>query len=167
MRLSDDLAARRRLYALPLPTAPALLLIDIAPRFAGTGLLMGRYYPIIAETMDEVAEIERFLAAERPSAVRPDLLDLRPSSRTATTITFFEYRPPEPAWPWLLLCHWPGEYAMLAGTETQMLARDAYTTEAFPTRRALLAAITQLIGVLGHDVDLRVINPDIPVAGHA
>lgn len=92
MRLSDDLAARRRLYALPTAMAPALFAIDIPAHYSGAGLLMGRYYPVIAETVEEVAEFERFLHAERPAPVPPDLLDFRPSSRAAGTIAFFEYR---------------------------------------------------------------------------
>lgn len=167
MRLSDDLAARRRLYALPLPTAPALMLIDIPTRYAGAGLLMGRFYPVIAETLEEVAEFERYLMSERREPVPPDLLDLRPSNRAAGTITFFEYRPPEAGWPWLLLCHWPGEFARHAGRSMDMLARGAYTIEAFPARPQLLAAVTQFIGILGQDVDLRIVHPDMPVAGHA
>ncbi|SNS68457.1 hypothetical protein SAMN06295912_11270 [Sphingomonas laterariae] len=167
MRLSDDLAARRRLYAFPLATAPALLVIDIPRRYAGSGLLLGRYYPVIAETIDEVAEFERFLAAERPTPVPPDLLDLRPSARWAGTITFFEYRPPEPDWPWVLLCHWPADLASRAGRGTDMLARGAYTIEAFASRRMLLAHMMEFIAILGHDVDLRIVNPNTEIAGHA
>lgn len=167
MRLSDDLAARRRLYALPLPTAPALLVIDIPPSYAGAGLLMGRFYPVIVETLEEVGELEHYLTAERPAAVPPDLLDLRPSSRIAGTITFFEYRPPEPGWPWLLLCHWPGDFARHAGRNADMLARGAYTIEAFPSQRELLAAMIEFVAILGQDVDLRVVNPNMLIAGHA
>lgn len=120
MRLSDDLAARRRLYAFPTTMAPALFAIDIPAHYSGAGLLMGRYYPVIAETVEEVAEFERFLHAERPAPVPPDLLDLRPSNRSAGTIAFFEYRPPETGWPWLLLCHWPGDYARHADRRSRL-----------------------------------------------
>lgn len=167
MRLSDDLAARRRLYALPTPIAPALLVIDTPRHYAGSGLLLRRYYPVIAETIDELAEFERFLAAERPVAVPPDLLDLRPSARQAGFITCFEYRPPEPDWPWLLLCNWPADLMGRAGRGADMLARGAYTIEAFPNRRMLLAHMMEFIAILGQDVDLRVVNPNIDVAGHA
>lgn len=167
MRLSDDLAARRHLYAFPTAMAPALFAIDIPAPYAGAGLLMGRYYTVIMETVEEVAEFERYLQAERPAPVPPDLLDLRPSNRTAGTITFFEYRPPDAGWPWLLLCHWPGDYACHAGRDVSLLARGAYTIEAFATHRALLAMVMELIAILGQDVDVRVIQSDMPITGHA
>lgn len=48
-----------------------------------------------------------------------------------------------------------------------MLARGAYTIEAFKTRRALLAMMMEFIAILGQDVDVRVIHSDMPIAGHA
>jgi hypothetical protein len=79
MRLSDDLAARRHLYSTPLITAPALLVIDIPPPYAGAGLALARYYPVIVETGEELVEFEAFLDEDRPGLRPPDLLDRRPS----------------------------------------------------------------------------------------
>ena len=65
MRLSDDLAARRRLYAMPLVTAPAVMVIDIPPHLAGQGLALDRYYIVMIETNEELAAFEAFLTADR------------------------------------------------------------------------------------------------------
>ena len=58
MRLIDDLAARRRLYARPTFTAPAMMVIDIPSHLAGDDLPLGRYYPVILETDEELVEFE-------------------------------------------------------------------------------------------------------------
>jgi len=44
---------------------------------------------------------------------------------------------------------------------------QAYTIEAFPTRRALLAGMMEFVAILGQDVDVHVANRDMPLAGHA
>ncbi|MBV2149901.1 hypothetical protein KRZ98_16780 [Sphingobium sp. AS12] len=167
MRLTDQLAARRRLYSLPLITAPALMVIDIPAPFGSRSLALGRYYPVIIETNDELTEFESFLDADRPNLVAPDLLDHRPSNREASAITFFELAPPAPGWPWLLLCHWPRPYASLAGTDPNLLARGAYTTETFLDRGDLLTETARFIDMLGRDVELRVIPPMDDIAGHS
>jgi len=56
MRLSDDLAARRRLYAMPLVTAPAVMVIDIPPHLAGQGLALDRYYTRDGKIIDYAAQ---------------------------------------------------------------------------------------------------------------
>src|SRR3546814_15246349 len=61
MRLIDDLAARRLYYQRSLATLPDILLIEIPARFAGSGLALHRYYPIILESLDEQQEFESFL----------------------------------------------------------------------------------------------------------
>jgi hypothetical protein len=167
MHLSDQLAARRRLYSYPLVTAPALMIIDIPPQLAGSGLAFGRYYPVIIETNDELAEFEAFLSADRPDLVAPDLLDRRPSSRAASVITFFEYAPADPSWPWLLLCHWPHDYVRHVPNDPALLARGAYTTELFLTRADLLAATATLVGSFGEHVRLAVIPPIAGTGGNA
>ena len=106
-RLSDDLAKRRLLYPSPLISAPSVLVIDLPVSNRGAGLPLGRYYPIILETDDECAEIERFLNAPRRAAVRSDILDLRPSQLRSDNVLISRYDPPVAGWPWLSVCRWP------------------------------------------------------------
>ncbi|MCG2841277.1 hypothetical protein L6Q21_09820 [Sandaracinobacter sp. RS1-74] len=167
MRLSHELAARRQLYSFPLPTAPSVLVIDIPRRYAGVGLALGRYYPVIIETDDELAEFHAFLAADRPCVVPPDLLARRPSCRATQAITFFEYAPPQPGWPWLLLCHWPESFARRVETDPDMLARGAYTIETFADHRDLLAYMAQLCDMLGVQAQPKVVFPMTHVEGIA
>ncbi|BAI96660.1 hypothetical protein Sj15T_09650 [Sphingobium sp. TA15] len=166
MRLSDELAARRRLYSMPLITAPALLVIDIPPAFAGAGLALGRYYPVIVETDDELAEFGAFLNEDRPALRPPDLLDRRPSQRDASAITFIEYAPPTNGWPWMLLCHWPRAFAAMAGTDPEMLARGAYTTETLPSQAALQSVVISFVAAFGDGVEVVVVPPVAGTAGH-
>jgi hypothetical protein len=149
MRLTDELAARRCIYPRSLPTAPAVMLIDIPPRWAGDDLLSSRFYPIVVESDAELAELEAWLSAPRPALVAPELLAARPSNLTATAITFFEYAPPANGWPWVLLCHWPADLAALGAISPKILARGAYTIEAFDRREDLLAAARMFAGILG------------------
>lgn len=149
MRLTDDLAARRRLYARPLATMPDVLLIDIPPAFASSSLPFGRYYPVIIETDAEYAEMETFLDRDRSRLVAPDLLDRRRSGLRGDDIVFARYAPSGPGWPWLLLCRWPADYAAMVPTQGDYFARDAYTCEVFETVDDLADAETRLLGVLG------------------
>lgn len=167
MRLSDELAARRRLYSTPLITAPAVMLLDIPSRFAGAGLLLGRYYPVVLETLEELAEFERFLTAERSTLQAPDLLDRRASQLAGTQIVFFEYAPPAPNWPWTLFCHWPEAYASVAADDPHLLARGAYTTEAFHCQEGLRISTAQIISSLGARSEVRIVPPLSGAAGHA
>lgn len=149
MRLTDDLAARRRLYARPAFTAPAMMVIDVPVHLAGAGLPLGRYYPVILETDEELAEFETFIGMERDTAVVPDIFATRPSALHTEVIAVIEYAPAEPGWPWLLLCHWPKAHALMTAGDPQMLARGAYTIETFLSRADLLAATSILIDQLG------------------
>lgn len=167
MRLSDEIAARRLLYSRPVVTAPALLVIDIPGRYRGPGLALGRYYPVIIETDEELDEFEAFLDADRVDPGSPDLLDRRPSRRAASAITFFEYAPPEPGWPWLLLCHWPRDYTERVRGDPTLLARGAYTTETFAAHGELLSTVAEFVNMLGDTVRLCVISPAADVAGSA
>jgi hypothetical protein len=66
MRLIDDLAARRLYYQRSLATLPDILLIEIPARFAGSGLALHRYYPVILESLDEQQEFDRSCASRAP-----------------------------------------------------------------------------------------------------
>jgi hypothetical protein len=167
MRLSDDLAANRRLYAAPMIFAPTVMVIDIPPRQAGSGLALGRYYIVMIETDEELAEFEAFLAEDRDAARPPDLLDRRPSCREAGAITSFEFAPPASDWPWILLCHWPRQLARTFVADPEALARGAYTMEAFHSRDALRAALQAHVALFGDLAKVRTISPLSDMAGRA
>lgn len=131
MRLIDDLAARRLYYSRPLPTLPDVLLIDAPAVYAGSGLGLGRYYPIVIETIAEAHELESFLCAERPLPVPPDILDRRPSALRSAEIIVARYAPPEPVWPCLLLCAWPPDHVAMVEYPQDQFARGAYTVDLF------------------------------------
>lgn len=166
--LTHDLARHRMLYARPLPTLPDILVIDVPPVFAHPSLPLGRFYPILAETEEELAEVETFLNEYRPAPVRPDLLDRRLSALTTDRIIFAAYDPPASGWPHLLLCHWPPLYPALAA-EPDMFARGAYTTEAFDTLEELASASNTLLAMLGgsHQVAVTLIPAGVGVHGRA
>lgn len=166
--LTDDLAHRRCLYPRALPTLPDVLLVDVPPRFAGPDLPMGRYYPIILETPDELHEIESFLTEPRPGPVPPDLFDFRKSRLAGDRITIAACAPPARDWPHLLLCHWPASYAALA-QDPMLFARGAYTTEIFSTEHALYRSCNRLLATLGERADILIapISATCHVAGHA
>lgn len=149
MRLTDDLAARRRLYPRPICTAPAMMLIDVPQHLAGADLPLGRYYPVILENDDEFAEFEARLAEDRATAVVPDIFATQPSTLRAGGIALFEYAPPEAGWPWLLVCHWPREAVEGVDDDPRLLARGAYTIETYLDRADLLAATAILVERLG------------------
>lgn len=156
MKLDDDLAACRQLYHRSLPTLPDILLVYIPPRYAGAGLPLGRYYPIILETAAEYAEIAAFLAASRPAPIAPDLFNRRPSSLLSDDILFARYAPPAAHWPWLLLCRWPPAYTSMVPADGDMFARGAYTIEAFGVPAELDRAEVRLLATLGPHRALRV-----------
>ncbi|EKU73348.1 MULTISPECIES: hypothetical protein [Sphingomonadales] len=167
MRLSDELAAQRRFYAMPLITAPSVMVIDIPQNLAGAGLALGRYYIVIVEANEELAEFEAFLAADRVAMRPPDLLDRRPSRREAGAIGFFEFAPPEPGWPWILLCHWPRNFTGLFDTDPSALARGAYSMEAFQDRDALQSMLKAHIAVFGDLASVRTVPSLSGVVGRA
>lgn len=144
MRLTDDFAARRRLYARPTFTAPMMMVIDVPPPMAGAGLPLGRYYPVILETDEELAEFEAFLGAKRPGPAMPDILATRPGTLRTAVISLFEYAPPEPGWPWLLLCHWPEDDVMQAAYDLGLLVRGAYSIDIYSDRKDLIATVAIL-----------------------
>lgn len=149
MRLIDELAARRCLYPPPIATAPAVMVIDVPEKWAGESLPLGRFYPVIIETDEELAEFEAYLAAPRTVPGPPDLLATRPSNLAASAITFFEFSPPAAGWPWLLICHWPADLAAATGMGNDDLARGAYTMETYASWAELVAAAGIFAGILG------------------
>jgi hypothetical protein len=97
--LCDCFARRRLLYPRPLSTAPSLLVIDIAEETRSESLALGRYYPIVLETDDELEELEAFLAKERDDIAVPDLLDWRPFQLVSSEVLVCRYDPQVPGWP--------------------------------------------------------------------
>lgn len=166
MRIIDELAATRCYYGRPLPTLPDILLIDIPSRFGGTGLALGRYYPVLLETFAEQVEFEAFLCAERTKPVSPALLDRRPSSLCLTDIVFAHYEPQAPGWPWLLLCCWPQSYTAMVKCPGDAFARGAYTVDAFSSPEEVDAAEILLLETLGPNEACRV-QSCWRTAGHA
>lgn len=114
-----------------MPALPDILLIDIPSRFAGQGLALDRYYPVILETMAEASEFEAFLCKDRPVLITPSLLDRRPSAFLVGDLTLARYAPPAAGWPWLVLCCWPLAYTRMVPVPNDYLARGSYTIEAF------------------------------------
>lgn len=158
--LSVDLASSRVVYRRPLPTLPDVMAIAIPQPYAGPNLLLGRYYPVVIETSEELKEMEDFLTASCQGPKPPDLLDCRPSTLVAEHISFAAYPPPTDEWPHLLLCHWPSVYAIAASDPT-LFARGAYTTEMFWSEAGLHRSTSRLLAVLGRDIplDVRLIAP--------
>ena len=128
---------------------PTVLLIDVPPVFASPTLPFGRYYPVIIETDAEHAEMQAFLDRDRPRLVAPDLLDHRSSALRGDDIVFARYAPAAPGWPWLLICRWPADYAVMVPRQGDYFARGAYTSEVFETIDGLADAEHRLLGVLG------------------
>ena len=149
MRLIDELAARRLYYHRPLPTLPDVLLIDIPPRFSGGGLALGRYYPVILESLAEMHEFEAYLCEPRMTLVAPALLDRRPSALRTNDIIFARYEPQAPNWHWLLICFWPQSYTAMVPPSADTFARGSYTIDAYSTEGQLTDAQLKLLGTLG------------------
>lgn len=119
--------------------------------------------PVILETDEELAEFEAFLSAERPEPVVPDIFATRPGALHTATISLFEYAPPEPGWPWLLVCHWPEDHAALAVGDPELLARGAYTIEIFLDRADLLVAVAILTEMRGGPEGFTIVkSADVP-----
>ncbi|WBQ17717.1 hypothetical protein [Sphingobium yanoikuyae] len=166
MRLIDQLAATRIYYLRPLPTLPDILLIDIPASFAGDGLALGRYYPVILESLAEMHEFETFLCERRSELIPPSLLSRRPSSLRTDGIVFARYTPSAPGWPWLHLCCWPARYTMMVHEPAEEFARGAYTIDAFESVDDIILAERRLLATLGPHEARYVLS--IPaVGGHA
>ncbi|MBB4150510.1 hypothetical protein [Sphingobium scionense] len=166
MRLIDDLAARRLYYQRSLPTLPDILLIDIPPGFAGRGLALDRYYPVILESLAELQEFEAFLCEMRSAPVAPSLFDRRPSSLQIEDILVARYEPQAPDWPWLMLCCWPKSHTSLTDSPADSFARGAYTIDAFVSAQDMEAAELKLLATL-RPHELRLVRSVPTIAGRA
>lgn len=166
MRLIDQLAATRIYYPRPLPSLPEILLIDIPPALAGEGLALGRYYPVILESLAEMHEFETFLCEQRTDLVSPSLLARRPSSLRADNIIFARYSPPAPGWPWLQLGCWPIRYTMMTPFTPDGFARGVYTVDAFESAAEIKAAEGRLLAALGPH-EARYVQTQAGDGGHA
>lgn len=147
-RLSDDLARTRLLYPSPLITAPTVLIIDIPIVNRGSGLTLGRYYPIVLETEQEIDEIEHFLAQPRHKQVAPDLFNLRPSRTRSDNILISRYDPPISGWPWLQVCRWPNHRETSRLLLAPPMARGCYTIDVFRSEAELNASQMAMIDSL-------------------
>lgn len=157
IRLTDTLAQRRTLYRRPIAPLPDIMMLDIPAAFAGPTLPLGRYYPIIVETEAELRELVDYLDAPRPAIIVPELLDRRPTALCASQITLAHYAPLRPAWPYLLLCHWPRAYTRLIGPSADMFARGSYTMEVFRTAPELGDQSLMLLETLRTEQDVKVV----------
>lgn len=169
VRLTDDLAAHRRLYTRPIATMPDVLVIDIAPAYRHPSLSLGRYYGILVETAEEQSELDAFLRTERPAPIAPSLLDRRPSAVTGDRITIATYAPPVPDWPWVLLCHWPALFTARVPADGDNFARGAYTHEMFLDETETIEGARLLLDSLARNrvLPLTMIPPEDVVAGRA
>jgi hypothetical protein len=160
--LAATLARRRIYYPRPVATLPDILMIDVPRRFAGNRLPLGRFWPVMVETIEEQSELEAFLEEERASLVSPGLLDERPSTMPRTHLTIAHYRPAEAGWPFVQLCQWPAEFAARTSSEERMFARGAYTFELFPGRDSLEKATRILLASLDrqHSPHVEIVFPD-------
>lgn len=125
MKLTDSLAARRQVYARSTSALPDIVVIDIPARYASPSLSLGRFYLIMVQTELEMIELAHFLALCRPRFVAPDPLDHRSSTLQAQHILLSQYDPPEPGWPYILLCQWPLCCTQLVQSSRALLARGA------------------------------------------
>src|SRR3546814_17216 len=151
MRLIDALAANRHYYHRPLSPLPDILLIDIPLRFSGGGLALGRYYPVILESLAEMHEFEAYLCEPRMTLIAPALLDRRPSGLRTSDIIFARYEPQISDWPWLLICFWPQSYTDMVPPSADTFARGSYTIDAYATEGELTDAELKLLATLGPD----------------
>lgn len=170
IRLSETLARRRTLYRRPIATLPDVMMLDIPEAFAGRTLPLGRYYPIILESEAELRELEDYLETPRSAVIVPDLLDRRPSALCANQITLAHYAPPNPVWPYLLLCHWPRAYTQLITPSADMFARGSYTMEILRTAPQIGEQSLMLLETLRavQDVEVVVVPPSgASISGNA
>jgi hypothetical protein len=161
--LASTIARRRIYYPRPVATLPDILMIDIPRRFAGKRHPLGRFYPVILETIEEQSEVEAFLAEERDLVVAPDLLDQRPSTFARQHLTIAHYAPSRTRWPFVQLCQWPPDFAARAASSGErMFARGAYTFELYRDRKRLEEATKVLLESLDrrHAIHVETVFPD-------
>jgi hypothetical protein len=160
--LATTLARRRIYYPRPIESLPDILMLDIPRQFASNVPRLERFYPIMVETIEEHAELDRFLEQERDLIVAPDLLAGRLSTFPKEHLTIAQFRPSQPRWPYVQLCQWPAEFAARASSMDRVFARGAYTFELFRDRTRLEAATTILLASLDqrHALHVETIFPD-------
>jgi len=156
------LARRGIYYPRPVASLPDILMIDIPWRFASERLALGRFYPIMVETIEEQSELEAFPAAERDSMVSPDLLNERVSAFPKEHLTIAHYRPSRAGWPYVQLCQWPAEFAARVSSKDRKFARGTYTFELFRDRKRLEEATRVLLTSLDrrHALHIETVFPD-------
>ena len=154
--LAATLARRRIYYPRPVECLPDILMIDLARRSAPGRRALKRFYPILIETIEEQSEVEAFLAQPREELVMPDLLVERRSTFSKEHLTIAHYAPSEAAWPFVLLCQWPAEFAAKASSQERLFMRGIYTFELFPDRNALEEASKVLLRSVEREREPRV-----------
>jgi hypothetical protein len=146
--LSSSVARRRAFYPRPISSMPDILMIDVPVELRTAKLVLGRYHPILVETIAEQHELEAHLAGEGEAPSGLDLLDSRPSMLPADHLIVAHYAPPTEDWPFVLLCRWPSELAAAAAEELRMFVRNAYTIELFGDREQLEHASESVLALL-------------------
>lgn len=159
-RIADAVAKVRMLYPSPTIGAPSVLVIDVPPANRGSGLALDRYYPIIIETDQESAELERFFTKPRVALRRPDLLDHRRSNIHTGNILIWRYDPPIAGWPWIVLARWPDVMTATAPLGADEMARGCYSFELFEHLDEADAHCVTLLEQLGsaHGVSVRLLS---------
>lgn len=154
-RLTDDIARRRIMYSPPVVTVASVMVIDLPPARRGPGLSLGRYYAVLLECDEEIAEMERFLGASRSAPVLPDLFDRRPSRLRTDHVVLTRYEPPVAGWPWLSICRWPAPTDGSDRLPRAEMARGCYTMEMFDTPSALERHQADLLASLSRERSMR------------
>jgi hypothetical protein len=146
--LGSSAAHRRVFYPRPISSMPDILMIDVPVEFRTANLVLGRYHPILVETIAEQHELEAQLDQEREPPSWLHLLDSRPSMLAADHIIVAHYAPPVEGWPFALLCRWPSELTAAAPEDLRMFVRNAYTIELFDDREQLEQASDGVLALL-------------------
>lgn len=136
--------------------------------FRGESLPLGRFYPLITETIEEVREVVAFLEEQREQLVAPTLLEQRPSTIVSDGPGVWRYEPDAPGWPWITLFCWPAEVRELASGRGVRLSRGCYSIELFESRAAADdhdLSVLQQLDAMG---EVRFLAGDqMPDTGHA
>ena len=154
--LSRTVAHHRIFYPRPIRAMPDILMIDMPAEFCSASLPLGRYYPILIETLAEQRELEAFLDDECQVPRPPDLLDARPSGLATDHVTVAHYGPPGAYWPYVLLCRWPPDLTEVMPEKLRIFARRVYTIELFAARAQLERASDMLLTLLKRRSGVRI-----------
>ena len=143
--LGTTIVHRRIYYPRPIVGLPDILMIEIETEFRRGNLPLGRFYPMLVETVEEQQEVEDYLNAPREHVGPPDLLDARPAIFPAEHITIAHYGPSADGWPFVLLCRWPPNFTASAPKHLRIFARGVYTFDLFWEQRRLERASDDLL----------------------